>query len=250
MYASALIKKRRYWPKHVDGDGIAAHFADKNVGDVDMMTGKLDDVELAILGMKEPEYVMSLMTLYGTSERFGEEKTRIYDDNGSEKRVSFKYPEIVRNHYLYRHAVDDHNGKRHAPISVEETWGTKWWPNRVFAFLLAVTEVNMNLAERHFFGGEEQPMLEFRKQLAKAMMKNDYVGPKATARRSRRLGKHILLSLAKFEKFHKGRKVRSQSEYPQATCSECKKKVRSYCSCSPGILFCKDCHVKHVIESI
>ena len=54
---------------------------------------------------------------------------------------------VFYNHYKFWHdAVDDHNATRHSPISLEVEWATKWWPNRVFAFLLSVTEVNAMLA--------------------------------------------------------------------------------------------------------
>ena len=32
VYASALIKKRKYWPKYIKDDAICDHFTDKNVG--------------------------------------------------------------------------------------------------------------------------------------------------------------------------------------------------------------------------
>ena len=35
VFASALIKKQRYWPKYIKGDAIKAHFENKNVGDAD-----------------------------------------------------------------------------------------------------------------------------------------------------------------------------------------------------------------------
>ena len=78
----------------------------------------------------------------------------------------FKYPEVVDNHYLYHHAVDDHNQKRHTPLSFEETRGTKHWPNQVFAFLLAVTKVNVMLAASNFYNNTYSGMLEFRKAFA------------------------------------------------------------------------------------
>ena len=31
----------------------------------------------------------------------------------------FKYPEVVHNHFQICHSVDDHNAKRHSPISIE-----------------------------------------------------------------------------------------------------------------------------------
>ena len=37
VYAAALIKKRRYWPKVVPGDLIDTHFEDKEVSDVVMI---------------------------------------------------------------------------------------------------------------------------------------------------------------------------------------------------------------------
>jgi hypothetical protein len=59
----------------------------------------------------------------------------------------FRYHEPFENHFLYRHAVDDHNNNRHSDISIEETWTTHRWENRVFAFILvAISEVNIWLA--------------------------------------------------------------------------------------------------------
>ena len=35
VFASTLIKKRRYWPKYIRGDEVKEHFNDKEVGDAD-----------------------------------------------------------------------------------------------------------------------------------------------------------------------------------------------------------------------
>ena len=40
VFASALIKKRRYWSKHVNGDQINSHFDDKDIGDADSLPGR------------------------------------------------------------------------------------------------------------------------------------------------------------------------------------------------------------------
>ena len=68
VYASALIKKRRYWPKYIHGEDIKSHFADKEVGVTDAWAGKLDGVPFHIYMMKEPDYIMSLMSTYGTNQ--------------------------------------------------------------------------------------------------------------------------------------------------------------------------------------
>ena len=65
VFAGALIKKRRFWPKHVPGDMIDDHFKDKDVGLVDSLKGKIDNVPYDIYCMKEPDYVMKIMSTYG-----------------------------------------------------------------------------------------------------------------------------------------------------------------------------------------
>ena len=49
VFASALIKKRRYWPKYIKGDDIKAHFKNKNVGDADSWAGTLDNIPFLCL---------------------------------------------------------------------------------------------------------------------------------------------------------------------------------------------------------
>ena len=50
----------------------------------------------------------------------------------------------------------------------------KWWPNRVFAFLLAVTEVNVRLGMVEFCGNDPTSQIEFRKKLADVLINNEY----------------------------------------------------------------------------
>ena len=135
------------------------------------------------------------------------------------RSLTFKYPEVIHNHFMFRHAVDDHNGKRHSPISLEVVWATKRWANRVFAFLLSITKVNCFLAESHFTDQKSGSMMEFRKQLAYELIENDYLEKEDTAlrRRSTRIQEgigHGLLSLPPFKKFVWTKVVPSMSKYP------------------------------------
>ena len=153
VFASALIKKRGYWPRFVHGDEIKDHFSNKQVGDTDSWAGQMDDIPFHVYAMKEPDYVMSLMSSYGTNDRLnGKETRRDWKEGSANMSTRFKYPEVIHNHFQYRHAVDDHNAKRHSPISIEVVWATKHWPNRVFCFLLSITEVNCFLAETYVTG--------------------------------------------------------------------------------------------------
>ena len=74
LFAAALIKKRFYWPKYIPGDAIITHFGDKEIGALDALQGELDNVRFSVVGMKEPDYVMMIMTTYGTLVEFGDEK--------------------------------------------------------------------------------------------------------------------------------------------------------------------------------
>ena len=66
VFAHALIKKRRYWLKHVPGEQIIQHFADTAIGSADAIKGELDGVPFYIYSMKELDYTMMLMPMFGT----------------------------------------------------------------------------------------------------------------------------------------------------------------------------------------
>ena len=65
VFAGALVKKRRYWPKYVMGDMIDAHFTGMEVGSTDSYRGTLMDTQYDIFCMKESDYVMKIMSTYG-----------------------------------------------------------------------------------------------------------------------------------------------------------------------------------------
>ena len=58
VYAAALIKKRKYWPKGVPGDAIEVYFADKDLTHVDMLEAITEEVPegkaFKIFCFKEP----------------------------------------------------------------------------------------------------------------------------------------------------------------------------------------------------
>ena len=65
VYAHAVAKKRRFWPKCVPGDKIDSHMESKEVGEVDCLNRELDGERYKIFAMKEPDYTMKLMATYG-----------------------------------------------------------------------------------------------------------------------------------------------------------------------------------------
>jgi hypothetical protein len=135
VFAGALIKKRRFWPKYIAGDAIDNHLAGKNVGDVAAVEGYLDDTIYNVWAMKEPDYTMKIMgTASGLFVADDRTHTRKWTENGITKTMSFPYHEPFSLHFTYRHVVDDHNNLRHAVPSIEETWVTTRWALRVCSF--------------------------------------------------------------------------------------------------------------------
>ena len=65
VYAAAVIKKRRYWPKYIPGVKIDEHMEGRSVSDFDCLAGTLDNVNYNIFCMKEEDYTMKLMSTYG-----------------------------------------------------------------------------------------------------------------------------------------------------------------------------------------
>jgi hypothetical protein len=252
VFAAALIKKRRYWPKYIDGDGIRNHFQDKPVGSVDVLCGELDTVKVFVHSMKEPDYVMMLMSTYGTTNEMGTEQRRILADNS---RATFHYPEIVYNHFQYRDAVDSHNSSRMYPLALEETWKTTRWPLRVFQFLLAVTEVNCRLGFESLCGGERMSQQQFRRQFAKELIFNTDLSTapmsiRASKRKTVDRSAHELIPLSPFRNFKNGRVVRGKTRSVQRKCFCSARRVNTYCKCSPGVFLCGACFSEHVAHCV
>ena len=200
---------------------------------------------------------MKIMSSFGTLDEISDHKTkRVYKKNGQTITKTFSYIEPISNHFKYRHQIDDHNNRRHSPISIEKTWATKYWPDRNFAWFIAVTEVNANHA-RAYFGGERLPQIEFRMKLAWEMINNTLehnAEVEEEASRSLRKRQHELITLQPFQGRYCARTKkfkRVKAQYQQQRCrnySNCQKQIRTYCSCTKGLFLCVTCFGKHIID--
>ena len=72
VYAAALTKKQKYWPKGVPGDAIDEYFADKDFTHVDMLEAITEEgpegKAFKIFCFKESDYVMKIMATWMTLE--------------------------------------------------------------------------------------------------------------------------------------------------------------------------------------
>ena len=84
VFSSSLIKKRRYWPIHIDGEMVKAYIQDKDPGYEDARRGEYGKIPFYIYCMKEPDYFLMFMTTFGTMSRIGKEQVSKLDENGKD----------------------------------------------------------------------------------------------------------------------------------------------------------------------
>ena len=104
--------------------------------------GELAEVKFDLFCLKEPDYIMILMSTYGSLSCNVNQRDSVRIVNGVPK--IFKDNVVVGNHYKYQDAVDAHNANQHdcGPKNGIPTWKTSRWLCSVFAFILAIVEVN------------------------------------------------------------------------------------------------------------
>ena len=226
--------------------------------------GSYGSVGFKLICLNEPKYVSKYMSTFGsmTVANTESEEFRLLPDRQNKK---FK---LVESHYSsikWRSIV-----LMITTIwgtTLETTWKTSWWPNRVFAFLLAITEVNVFCAYKYFFWAhnnqseeyEDPTVFSFRNILAEALIENEILEKEKSVddnikRASKRLKKqsvdvHKLVTAPPFAKYFDGRSwvCKAGKKYQQYVCrsKDCKIYIRTYCTCSPGVWICQECFVRH-----
>ena len=261
IYAGALIKKRRYWLTRVPGAAMDEYFSDKAVGEVDAIQGEdSDGTPYFIWGMKEPDYVMRIMSTGGGLTV--DDTCKMTQRGSGNDRVTFQYAKPFDWHFRYRHLVDDHNNLRHTSPSIEETWVTTRWECRVFCFILAITEVNVFLTLKSFiFIGRQvnnlPNYLTFRKDLAWELINNPLrTKPQDDAAQLETLESrdHDIQSAPPHASAWRNRKwvCDAKQRNQQYTCKwpGCHVRTRNYCICTPGYWLCASHIVKHAMAEV
>ena len=162
--------------------------------------------------------------------------------------------------HQYFSLQDAHNNKYHAVPSIEGSLKTKHWAMRGFQYLLATSETNLYLAMKHFVwgGADELTILQFRRKLAWELINNPFLTeqrPDLIAIRSRTnpLVVHNVSKCLPFTLCGNGCmfEMTSQFRYNQFTCKSrgCKKKMRTYCICTPGEWLCSLHWCAHLLEA-
>ena len=114
--------------------------------------------------MEDPDHVMKIIVSCMTLDELEGESTGRYfiERSGTKETKQFTYRQPFGLHFRYIHQVDDHNNRRYEPISLEEKWSTKFWPDCNLSWYITVLGFNTALASGHFQNdGVVQPSLDF-----------------------------------------------------------------------------------------
>ena len=155
--------------------------------------------------------------------------------------------------------MDNHNNWRHEPISLKKTRATKFWPDLNFAWYLAVSEVNTDLASGHFQNdGVVQPSMSFWRALEIECHENKIVfelGENGQPNITYKLTIYVPCEKITV-KHHGGMWYQSKKwkngkqKYQKQHCQnylKCSKKTRVFCNCSKGLFLRSGCFVDHKV---
>ena len=267
VFASCLLKKKRYWPKYSNGAANEAHMRNAPLGAIDALQGKFGGEEFAVYLMKDSKYTLQLASTYGKNLRAGPDKRRRHETTN--QLHTFKYSDTIADYYRGRHAADDHNHLRQGIASIEDGWQTKKYHQRMFAVALGMCETNSKLAHDFFKGvpaARKLTSVQWRAAIVADLLRL-YPPPIVAAQVSRQrhsadlalaLAGHELVTKPHYTGEHVGRgpntvegfrKVRKQ--YQQMACHgvRCTAMTRMYCTCDKAIPLCHTCYALHLRDA-
>ena len=117
---------------------------------------------------------------------------------------------------------------------------------------MVITEVNENLINHDYFGEDNEEDIVYRYKLATEMNNNTYMNESEGSKRKRKTETcttgHQKLAFKKNKTFKNDLIVKCKITYLQLVCACERKKMQTYCSCSPGMVRCKDCYQEHLLS--
>ena len=111
------------------------------------------------------------------------------------------------------------------PIAIEEQVKTTRWPIRLFQFILAVTEVNVNYVLHHICDVKLEEQVDFRYKLGLEMIHKEYIENEtrksSSNAKDKTIGAHKLVGIPPYMTFKNGKLVACKTHYIQLKCPSC-----------------------------
>ena len=255
LYATAVIKKKRFWPKGVPGSEIVAEMQGRPVGEQRVYKGASgsDNDGLWLGCMADSKHISIMCNSWSTTSEMGARKKRRVGTG----LTTFKYGEYQHYYYMGRNAVDCHNQNRQGVLDLEASAAVKDWAKRQFFFILAAVVVNAMLATNYFVRDRsDRPHLskaQHRRVLATRLVRNPFIegdpGDAAAADPGADpvASNHELMKIPTGKgRFKDGRFPNIRSQYAKYRCAHCSRLVRTYCACGRTTIVCARCYHIHI----
>ena len=252
VHAAAVVKKRRFWPRHYPGDSTCLFMADKPIGELHTRRGIVAGVPMNIFAVRFPNFTFQMVATYGCSVTVGE-TLRIFTSAGP---LSIRRNQVLKHYYEARHSVDDNNRFRQGlGVGLEASWQSQSWPVRQLTFILALIEVNAFLSYTFFCRPLDKiTFQQFRGDLVNGLLEEFDAflsdGEEQRELRTAAAGQRHELKVAPVfsGSYVNGAFKKVKQKYQKYKCrgSNCGKVVRTYCACSPGVWLCGGCMIDHV----
>lgn len=259
-YATAVIKKKAYWPAGTDGQKVMDEMSMKPVGSVRVRKGTMDGQPFYLAAMADSKHTSLMLSNWTTTQPTGPVKKR----RVGAALIPLQLREYQQYYYYCRHAVDDNNNNRQGTIPFEESFSPKRWDLRQFGFILALCVTNAMLGYNSMViakqGKKALSNAEFRRMLAEEMLKvtvdqsgspEDANGTPGGRKRRRVSQDHKLKRLKTGNgKWQGHRWSTAKQAYQKYRCcgDGCTALIRTYCACDKSLMLCTDCYAKHVFK--
>lgn len=272
VFAMACIKKKRYWPRCIDGELMKTKLESAAIGlvvsrraeYVDPTNSDSGSVPFFHVAFKDANHVGQLMSTFGSTVLCGPTKYRRTEAG----LVEFRYASAFHTYYAARNAVDVNNQHRQGIHPVEQLVGTTFWSLRHFWFLVGVSETNAFLAFRQFVQPPahtaSEPKITFRGQLAAALITSyiQFVQQDATSTpntRSRKANEvpccdHIAnpskrkATRGDGQEYNESRRLKCHACYDDPDPSTADYRTNRVCACDIRVPMCSYHYSKHLIK--
>ena len=106
VHGQFLIKKQRYWPKHIPGDYINVHMKAKPLGTTEMFVQELGGLQFFVHCTQDADYITKIMSTQGVLDEIWDHPAWCFIEGGWK---TLKYAKPFSRHNRVKNWVDNVN---------------------------------------------------------------------------------------------------------------------------------------------
>lgn len=253
VYSASVVKKRKYWPKHIPGDAIMEHMQHKPIGELHVKPTAVDGIPMSLWCVRHARFTFIVLATYGA---MASRPTVMYSVS-TQERLTVQRNNVFDHYYRAKHAVDDNNHLRQGHINaLEASWASKRWIVRQFAFIVALAQTNALVYHNYRSPDAKMTAHQFGETLASELLDRWVTRQEAREEQQRSIRQavarehHLVKVPANCGAWTGNAFKPTKQKHQKQRCrgKSCPKTIRTHCSCNPMLFFCDACFAEHVAE--